>query len=122
MKRLVRIPVLALSLAFVSCRDSSGPEGIDIFGCKQGMEYTIGQTVNGSIRSSDCGSASEGFGDFYRIRLTNAGPVSISVQTTNSSDPLFVILVDASDELVDLAGTEPGAPAADGGQLEAGAY
>ena len=113
--------ILLLALAFVAgCSDSSGPE---IFGCDKVARYNIGETVNGSIRTSDCADPDE-FGrvDFFQVRQSASGPVSFVLDVPAGSVTMFIFLIDSNEELVDFAEVSPGEAASVGGLLDEGTY
>lgn len=121
MPRPARISMLALALSVAACSDSSGPDGF--LGCDSVKRYNIGETVNGSIRTSDCTDPDELTRvDFYQFRQSADGPVSIVVELPVSSVTMFVALLDENEELVDALNVEPGEEVAIGGLLEDGTY
>lgn len=123
MHRLARTSLLALALALPACSESSGPETLTVFDCDRAVRYSIGQTVTGSITTSDC-TVPEGDGlvDFYQFSLASSGPVSIVVNRPGGSGTMYAVLVGAGEELIDIAEFGPGQEVALGGQLDAGTY
>ena len=112
---------LALALSVAACSDSSGPDGV--FGCDSVARYQIGETVNGSIRPTDCTDPDElSHVDFYQFRQSAAGPVSIVLELPQGSVRMFVALIDSNEDLVDARDVEPGDEESVGGFLDAGSY
>lgn len=123
MPRLARTSLLVLALALPACSDSSGPDGLTIFDCDEGARYSIGTTVNGAIRTSDCADpGGEGYADYYQFRLSSDGPVSVTVAAPQGGVTVYVALIDFNDDLVDIAMVAPGDDVELGGLLEEGTY
>ena len=119
MRRSARIPLLVAALLAGGCSDSTGPE---LFGC-DAARYNIGETVNGSLRTSDCrGPDGEGRIDVYQFRQSSRGPVSIVFEAPEGSVPMIVGIAQSDDEPIDFDEVDGGGEAVVGGILDPGTY
>ena len=108
---------LTVGLIALACSDPASPEPVTLFGCDRGIRYSLGRSVEGSIRSNDC--VLEGRNaDLYQLTLESAGPVTITATALDGSR-LDVTLFVASGETFR---ESQGAPAIVGGELAAGTY
>ena len=121
MPRPARIALVVAALLTAGCSDSSGPEGA--LGCEAVIRHTIGETVTGSIRTTDCGSPDdEGYIDLYQFRQAASGPVSVMLDVPGSSVTMGIVLFDTDENVIDFGRVEPGEQFAVGGTLDEGTY
>ena len=111
---------MALALIMAGCRDSSGPDGV--FGCDSVSRYEIGETVAGTIRTTDCSPGGDGNVDFYQFRQAAHGPASFRIEVPMSSAPMFFGLFDSRQDLVDEVEVGPGEEASIPRFLDEGTY
>jgi hypothetical protein len=119
--------LLALAVFLPGCgKDSStGPKaGLKIFDCTKGSLYTIGQTVNGSLASTDCvDPGGVGRADYYQFTLTSAGPVAITVTSTSNPQPRIVnAILLPNQDVTHFRYTSLSGSTTVGGTLPAGTY
>ncbi len=124
MSRLARYLLLALVVSVSGCRDNpSGPSRLTILDCESGSTYSIGRTVNGLIDDADClDPAGDAFADYYQFRVGAEGPVSVSVNTLESSTSLVIALIDEELNIIDFDEFSPGGSGLLAGELPAGDY
>ena len=124
MSRFARFLPLALLVSVASCRDNpAGPRLLTILECESGSAYSIGRTVSGEIDADDCLDPAGGaFADYYQFRLTEDGPVSVSVNTLASSTSLIIALINEQLTVLDFDDFAAGGRGTISGQLAAGNY
>lgn len=93
MRRSQWLALVALVVILPGCgKDSgTGPSAFKVLDCAKGSRYTIGQTVNGSLASTDCvDPGGTGRADYYQFTLASAGPVAITVSSTSGVQPRII--------------------------------
>ena len=126
MRSLRWLALLAVAAALPGCgKDSTspGPE-IQVLDCPKGAAYAIGQTVTGSLSSSDCRDPG-GFlrADYYQFTLTSPGPVTVRLDVApGTAGPVINAILTADGETDFFRYTSVAGHSTVGGQLPAGTY
>lgn len=127
MRRSPWLTLLAVVVALPGCgKDSSTNPVADfrILNCAKGNRYTIGQSVNGTLASTDCvDPGGSGRADYYQFTLASAGPVAITVASTSGTSPRIInAILTSAGATTHFRFTSLSGSTTVGGQLAAGTY
>lgn len=92
MNRLSITAVVAAAALLAACESNPNDPGDDP--CETQRDYTIGQTVSGSLSSSDCILQDNSYIDFYRFTLSTTREVVITQRSDDFDSYLFLFEAD----------------------------
>jgi hypothetical protein len=99
MRRSLTAAALLFSGALLAgCQDNSIFVGDSNLRCDQVHSYSVGNTTNGNLSTSDCTANDGSSVDYYRFRLSDYRTVQVDM-TSFDLDP-YVVILDENGDLV----------------------